>query len=187
MEAFGSRYKRSTKNGRRDGKAVYTFPTDTKYVGDMKDGLFHGKGVLFFPNGSKYEATWEKGIAKQGSFIFADGLEYQDKNWDYCDGYDRRFYSERCNGFRPPGETQLTNVHPPPSIPDGCYDCADGFYDPVSRVVTSYTGRFLRNAVDSEHEWIVRTCRKAWDDFPVGNDSKKPSASRDEEDSKIVS
>ncbi|MED6250627.1 MORN repeat-containing protein 5 [Ataeniobius toweri] len=121
-----------------------------------------------------------------GSFTFADGLQYQDNNWDYCNAYDRRFHSERSNGFRPPGETQLTNVHPPPSIPDGCYDCADGFYDPNSRVVTSYTGRFLRNTDDSEHEWIVRTCRKAWDE-PAGGDPQNSFATRSEEDSKIVS
>lgn len=39
----------------------------------------------------------------KGSFFFPDGLEYRDKNWDYCDGYDRRFYTERCFGFIPPG------------------------------------------------------------------------------------
>ncbi|XP_034752648.1 MORN repeat-containing protein 5 isoform X1 [Etheostoma cragini] len=146
MELIGSSYKGDTKNGRMDGKGEYTFPTETKYEGEMKDGMLHGKGVLHFPNGSKYEATWENGIAKQGSFTFADGLQYQEKDWDYCDGYDRRFYSERCNGLRPAGESQLTDLHPPRLIPDGCYDCGDGFYDPNSRVVTSHTGRFLRNA-----------------------------------------
>jgi len=39
----------------------------------------------------------------KGSYTFADGLQYQEKDWDYCDGKDRRFYSERCNGLRPPG------------------------------------------------------------------------------------
>ncbi|PWA26770.1 hypothetical protein CCH79_00000807, partial [Gambusia affinis] len=128
-----------------EGDGEYIFPTDTKYVGEIRDGKFHGKGVLYFTNGSKYDATWEEGIAIDGSFFFPDGLEYRDKNWDYCDGYDRRFYTERCFGFIPPGETQLTNVHPPPVIPDGCYDCADGFYDPKIRVITTYTGEFLRN------------------------------------------
>ncbi|XP_037340579.2 MORN repeat-containing protein 5 isoform X2 [Pungitius pungitius] len=163
-----------------DGKGVYTFPTATKYEGEVKDGMFHGKGVLHFPNGSKYEATWENGKAKQGSFTFADGLQYQEKDWDYCDGYDRRFYSERCNGFRPPGEYQLTDLHPPRVIPDGFYDCGDGFYDPKTRVVTSLTGRFRRNADDSEHEWIVRTCRKAWDQV-VEVDLEKSVATGPEE------
>ncbi|XP_014838790.1 PREDICTED: MORN repeat-containing protein 5 [Poecilia mexicana] len=163
MELIGNRYKGNIKNGRMEGYGEYTFPTDTKYVGDIKDGKFHGKGVLYFINGSKYKATWEEGIAVDGTFVFPDGLEYKDKDWAYCDGYDRRFYTEICYGFIPPGETQLTNIHPPPVIPDGCYDCTDGFYDPKIRVITSYSGEFLRNADDNEHEWIVSTCRRAWD------------------------
>ncbi|XP_043952227.1 MORN repeat-containing protein 5 [Gambusia affinis] len=108
MELIGNRYKGRIKNGRMEGDGEYIFPTDTKYVGEIRDGKFHGKGVLYFTNGSKYDATWEEGIAIDGSFFFPDGLEYRDKNWDYCDGYDRRFYTERCFGFIPPGETQLT-------------------------------------------------------------------------------
>ena len=46
-----------------EGKGKYSFPTETKYEGEMKDGMFDGKGTLFFPNGSKYEATWAEGIA----------------------------------------------------------------------------------------------------------------------------
>jgi len=48
---------------RLEGSGKYTFPTETRYEGDLKDGMFHGKGTLFFPNGSKYVATWDKGIA----------------------------------------------------------------------------------------------------------------------------
>ncbi|XP_070408396.1 MORN repeat-containing protein 5 isoform X2 [Nothobranchius furzeri] len=160
MDITGSSYKGSTQNGRMDGEGEYTFPTDTKYVGGMKDGMFHGKGVLFFPNGSKYEATWENGLAIKGSLTFADGLQYRDRTWDYCDGYDRRFYSERCNGLTVSGDPRMTDLRP---IPDGCYDCVDGFCDPDTRVITSYSGEFLRNADDSELEWIVQTCRKASD------------------------
>ncbi|KAK2888384.1 hypothetical protein Q8A73_019832 [Channa argus] len=117
-----------------EGNGAYTFPTETKYVGEMKNGMFHGKG---------------------GLFTFADGLQYHEKGWDYCDGYDRRFYTERCNGLRPAGESQLTNLHPPRVIPDGCYDCGDGFYDPTIRVVTSYAGRFLRNAGEGKYPVII--------------------------------
>uniref|UniRef100_A0A3Q2WVG3 MORN repeat-containing protein 5 n=1 Tax=Haplochromis burtoni TaxID=8153 RepID=A0A3Q2WVG3_HAPBU len=162
---------------RMEGEGEYTFPTNTRYVGEMKDGMFHGKGVLYFPNGSKYESTWENGIAKQGTFTFADGLKYQEKDWSYCDGYDRRFYTERCNGLRPAGKSQITDLHPPRAIPDGCYDCGDGFYNPSTRVVTAYTGRFLRSADDQEHEWIVRTCRKAWDEV-CGAEPEKSAAAR---------
>lgn len=48
---------------RFEGKGVYTFPTHTKYEGELKDGMFHGKGTLFFENGAKYEAEWVNGIS----------------------------------------------------------------------------------------------------------------------------
>ena len=44
------------------------------------------------------------------------------------------------------GRSQLTNRVPPREIPEGCYDCGDGFYDPKSRVVVDYNKKFLRNA-----------------------------------------
>uniref|UniRef100_A0A8B9NYB4 MORN repeat containing 5 n=1 Tax=Apteryx owenii TaxID=8824 RepID=A0A8B9NYB4_APTOW len=95
-----------------------------------------------------------------GKYTFADGLEYRDKKWHYCDGYDRRFYTEIFSGLKPAGISQLTNLDPPRKIPEGCYDCGDGFYNPKTRVIIDYKFRFLRNADDDEHEWIVRTCRK---------------------------
>ncbi|XP_066507461.1 MORN repeat-containing protein 5 [Hoplias malabaricus] len=165
MEFSGSSYCGSYRNGRMEGRGEYKLPTQTRYEGEMKDGMFHGKGVLYFPNGSRYEGTWEKGICKQGHYTFSDGLQYQDTDWDYCDGYDRRFYTERCNGLKPAGVTQLTNEDPPRVIPDGCYDCGDGFYNPSTRVVNDYQGNFLRNADDEEHDWIVQSCRRSWDEF----------------------
>lgn len=44
------------------------------------------------------------------------------------------------------GRSQLTNRVPPREIPDGCYDCGDGFYNPQTRVVIDYNLKFLRNA-----------------------------------------
>ncbi|CAG2217929.1 MORN repeat-containing protein 5 [Mytilus edulis] len=165
MEYTGSSYDGDHKNGRMEGKGKYEFPTETKYEGDMKDGMFHGKGTLFFPNGSKYDASWENGIAIEGKYTFADGLRYEEENWEYCDGYDRRFYTEICNGLKPAGRSQLTNRVPPRDIPEGCYDCGDGFYNPDTRVVVDYNQKFLRNADDDEDEWIRRTCRKGWDEI----------------------
>jgi hypothetical protein len=50
----------------------------------------------------------------QGKYTFADGLEYEEEDWLYCDGYDRRFYTEICNGLKPAGRsvwsTLQTNV-----------------------------------------------------------------------------
>lgn len=53
--------------------------------------------------------------------------------------------------FAHAGESQLTDLHPPRVIPDRCYDCGDGFYDPATRVITSYTDKFLRNAGEREN------------------------------------
>jgi len=46
-----------------EGIGKYSFPTETRYEGEMKDGMFHGEGTLYFPNGSKYDAKWADGIA----------------------------------------------------------------------------------------------------------------------------
>ncbi|EGV97367.1 MORN repeat-containing protein 5 [Cricetulus griseus] len=129
-----------------EGSAEYILPTDTRYVGNMKDGMFHGEGTLFFPSGSRFDATWEKGLAVKGKYTFADGLQYEDKHWHYCDSYDRRFYTEICYGLKPSGISRLTNMDPPRKIPPGCYDCGDGFYNPTTRVIKDYLNRFLRNA-----------------------------------------
>ena len=60
-----------------EGEGEYTFPTGTRYVGQMKDGMFHGKGVLYFPNGSKYEATWDKGLSKEASTFYLAPITFQ--------------------------------------------------------------------------------------------------------------
>jgi len=165
MEYMGSSYVGERKNGRIEGHGMYTFPTDTRYEGELKDGMFHGQGTLHFTNGSKYTAVWEDGIAVKGQYTFADGLHYEEKDWRYCDGFDRRFYTEITDGLKPAGESQLTDVVPSKTIPEGMYDVGDGFYDPDTRVVYDYSMRFLRNADDDEHEWIIKTCRKGWDEY----------------------
>eukprot|EP00112_Aurelia_sp_Birch-Aquarium-sp1_P011406 Seg2398.6 transcript_id=Seg2398.6/GoldUCD/mRNA.D3Y31 product="MORN repeat-containing protein 5" protein_id=Seg2398.6/GoldUCD/D3Y31 len=168
MEYTGSRYEGEYRNGRMEGNGEYYFPssTQTKYVGEMNDGMFHGKGTLFFPDGSKYKGEWKNGkvVLNDGGYEFEDGLKYEAENWGYCDGYDRRFYTEICNGLKPAGRSQLTNTVPPRKIPEGCYDCGDGFYNPETRIVDSYEHKFIRNADDDEHEWIVKHCRKGWDE-----------------------
>uniref|UniRef100_A0A8C0R1N9 MORN repeat-containing protein 5 n=1 Tax=Canis lupus dingo TaxID=286419 RepID=A0A8C0R1N9_CANLU len=160
MEYTGSRYIGEYVDGRMEGEAEYILPTKTKYVGEMKDGMFHGQGTLYFPSGSRYDAIWEKGLVVKGTYTFSDGLQYDAEHWHYCDSYDRRFYTEICYGLKPAGISQLTNMDPPRKIPQGCYDCGDGFYNPTTRVVKDYRNRFLRNTDDDEHEWIIRTCRK---------------------------
>ena len=68
---------------------------------------FHGHGVMYFTNGGKFEAEWENGKTvgpgSGGTYTFSDGLVYEESDWHYCDGIDRRFYSEICNGIKPAG------------------------------------------------------------------------------------
>ena len=43
--------------------------------------------------------------------MFKEGLEYSVDNWNYCNGIDRRFYSEVCHGLQPAGMSPLhTNI-----------------------------------------------------------------------------
>ena len=44
------------------------------------------------------------------------------------------------------GRSQLTNVSPARKILPCCYDCGDGFYNPITRVVFSDDYKFIRNA-----------------------------------------
>ena len=56
---------------------MYTFPTDTKYEGELLDGMFHGQGTLFFPNGSKFVGRWEKGIAVEVCLYYRTAVVFR--------------------------------------------------------------------------------------------------------------
>lgn len=51
----------------------------------------------------------------QGTYTFSDGLQYKEKNWYYCDSYDRRFYTEICYGLKPAG-TQTPSISLTPTL-----------------------------------------------------------------------
>ncbi|ESO10767.1 hypothetical protein HELRODRAFT_167265 [Helobdella robusta] len=175
MELTGSTYKGDIRYGRMEGMGTYEFPTGTKYTGQFLDGMFNGQGTLCFPNGGKYVATWNNGKAIEGRYIFPDELEYKEENWEYCDGYDRRFFNEIKEGLKSSGHTRLTNIEPTREIPKGCYDCGDGFYRPDERIIVDYNMNFLRCADDDEHEWIITCCRKEKDEYIewLESDNKK--------------
>ena len=116
MEYVESSYDGALVNGRMEGKGNYTLSTDTRNEGDMLDGMFHGKVI-------------------SGKYVFVDGLEFDEESWTYCDGYDRRFYTEICDGLKPAVRSPLTNRFPPRVIPEGCYDTGNGFYNPKARIV----------------------------------------------------
>ncbi len=106
-------------------------------------------------------ATWENGKAVDGEYVFNDGLQYTHpaSEWDYCTATDRRFRTEIEAGILPAGETQLTNARPSPSIPDGCFDAVDGYYDPKRGEILTYdTHLVVRKASADEVAWITRKC-----------------------------
>lgn len=150
----------------------------TEYYGGTENGSFHGKGTLVFENGGKFEAVWENGIAvRDGKYTFPDGLDYDEDNWDYCTGLDRRFYVERRNGLKSAGRSNFVDkevagvsgfVH---KIPENSFDTADGYYLADERRVYTYSGEFLRVADDDEHEFTLKYCRKGADGF-VGDKTK---------------
>ncbi|XP_002167332.2 MORN repeat-containing protein 5 isoform X1 [Hydra vulgaris] len=167
MDLTGSSYEGNFDvYGRMDTKGIYQFPDSigTKYIGEFKDGMFHGDGTLHFPGDSKFVGTWKNGKCIKGEYLFKDNLVYSPEDWGYCEPHDRRYYTEICDGLKPAGLSQLTNEIPSKTIPKGCYDCGDGFYNPEIRVVIDYDNKFLRNADDDEHNWIVKHCRREWDE-----------------------
>ncbi|KND00874.1 uncharacterized protein SPPG_03976 [Spizellomyces punctatus DAOM BR117] len=159
MAFAGSPFEAEIVNDRIEGKGRYIFPDGNIYVGDFKDGQFHGSGTVHFKDGGKYEAQWKNGVALSGTYTFKDGLEYAPEDWSYCTEADRRFYSERINGFRP-GTPQLTNdPSGPHSIPLNTFDVGEGYFDPKDGVIYDYEGVPLRVADEEEKEWITRHCR----------------------------
>ena len=76
------------------------------------------------PPGSTFKSQWVMGIPQGdtesgGHYKFKDGLEYNEGEWEYCDGYDRRFYTESLKGLKPAGRSQKVNKGPAPPIPKG--------------------------------------------------------------------
>eukprot|EP00274_Cyanoptyche_gloeocystis_P001474 CAMPEP_0196660642 /NCGR_PEP_ID=MMETSP1086-20130531/40768_1 /TAXON_ID=77921 /ORGANISM="Cyanoptyche gloeocystis , Strain SAG4.97" /LENGTH=153 /DNA_ID=CAMNT_0041995161 /DNA_START=74 /DNA_END=532 /DNA_ORIENTATION=- len=153
MEYSGSRYEGDYCNGRIEGSGKYTFPDGNYYVGELKDGMFHGNGILYFPGFGKYTASWANGLAVEGVYTFADGLEYQDQKWQYCSPTDRRFYSEICNGLKPAGESQACDSEKAPDIPQGCYDVGDGYFNPDKGKIYSYQHKYIRMPSSDEVQW----------------------------------
>lgn len=157
----GSTYVGETRDGWHHGKGEYTYPSGVKYKGNFHKGQFHGEGTLIYQNGGYFKGVWNLGKKVSGDYFFFDDLKFEDENWDYCIGDDRRFNYERNNGIKPAGQTQITNdPNGENSIPPGTYDTGDGYFDPIRTLVYSYDGKkLLRTPEDEEVDWITRTCR----------------------------
>ena len=95
----------------------------------------------------------------QGVYSFSDGLRYDEGDWNYCDEDDRRFYSERLDGVKPAGMSQLVDKGEPIPVPQGTFDVGDGYYDPEIHEIRSYDGKPLRKPNSKEAARIVAMCR----------------------------
>ncbi|KAG2378226.1 hypothetical protein C9374_008369 [Naegleria lovaniensis] len=104
MEFINAKYSGDEKNGRMEGeKCRFSYVMEgMRYEGEMKDGQFHGKGTLYYSSGAKLEGQWEEGRLVEKTYIYKDGLKFNEdiKNWSYCqlghndEEQDRRFYHE---------------------------------------------------------------------------------------------
>lgn len=136
-----------------------------KYSGHFCDGQFHGSGTMLLKDGGKFEGDWFRGKFVSGKFVFADGLEYQDGEggWEYCTTKDPRFYSEIQAGVPKEGPLIQDTADPRPALlPLGCFDCIDGYFDPVMGAVRDFRSHAeLRRPDQEEVRWIRKHCRVA--------------------------
>ena len=135
------------------------FSDGSVFEGGFRDGQFHGPGRLHFPGKGTFVGEWAHGKVTTGTYVFADGLEFAEKDWQYLLESDRRFWSEIQEGIVGGDCVQLTNRDPPPDIPLGCYDVGDGYYCPTDRHVYTYRGDVLRTATDEEERFALSSCR----------------------------
>jgi hypothetical protein len=55
----GDKYEGEMKNGKMQGKGIYTFSNGEIYEGEFKDNMFHGKGKYTWTDGKVESGTWE--------------------------------------------------------------------------------------------------------------------------------
>ena len=176
MEYTGSSYDGGVESRRFEGRGEFQFPNGTKYVGEFVDGMFHGEGTIIVPNCGEYTARWANGREVSGKYTFKDGLSYKVEGWDYCSESDRRFYTERKQGIKPVGESQLTNNRDgDPLLEEGQYDAGDGYYDSKRRdgkIRNFKTGEEVRFLEPNEESWLRKICRTG----PSGTVGRDPIA-----------
>ncbi|XP_018336656.1 MORN repeat-containing protein 5-like [Agrilus planipennis] len=150
------------------GIGTFVFPNGVVYSGHFKDSMFHGDGTLTYPMGQMMEGKWVNGELKKWKFKFADGVEFSEP-WSYCEFPDRRFFIEIKGDLESTCHINLTNRQPTRKIPIGFYDIEEGLFNAHTKCVISAVNRnkILRIPTAAEEKWIIKHCRKGWDE-PVG-------------------
>jgi len=111
MDFLNAQYSGDENCGRMEGKeCTFSYLSEgVTYEGEMKDGMFHGKGTITFSSGAKMEGLWSMGQLIEKTYIYKDGLQFNEDvdRWMYCkidpnsSEQDRRFYKEmvQANNF----------------------------------------------------------------------------------------
>eukprot|EP01041_Mallomonas_annulata_P012218 gene12218-25649_t len=154
------KYDGGYQAGRFDGHGTYECAAG-RYVGQFHDGQFHGKGTLYLNEGGKFVGEFRAGKYISGTYIFEDGLEYKDQDWEYCTAKDPRFYAEVKEKVPIDGPLKYVTSNPAePLLPLDCYDVIDGYYDPSTGCVRDYiTHSEIRRPDPKTLRWIMKKCR----------------------------
>lgn len=186
MDLVGGQYDGDLVSGMFEGEGTYTFPNGARsgarqkppplspccrltarwrragdsYKGSFKRGRFHGEGRMTTNGAGSFTATWQNGEVVEGTYTFADGLEYRPERWPYCTQQDRRFHSEIQHGIKPAGDSQLTDRTDPSALPQGTYDVGTGYFDPSTGAVHDVDSREAVAWPSAEEaDWIKAKCR----------------------------
>jgi hypothetical protein len=70
----GDSYSGEYRDGKMNGRGVYTWANGDRYDGQWRDDRRHGSGVYALANGSRYEGEFRDNEANgRGVFTYADG------------------------------------------------------------------------------------------------------------------
>ena len=62
------------KDGKQNGKGIFTTLEGETYNGGWKDGSWgYGQGTYTFPNGNKYVGSWKNGVPWNGTGFKING------------------------------------------------------------------------------------------------------------------
>ncbi|KOC59120.1 MORN repeat-containing protein 5 [Habropoda laboriosa] len=181
----GSEYRGTWNELGMEGIGKFILPHGTVFEGEFRDGTFHGRGSAYWPRGQRVDGIWYQGECKDKRYIFDDGLNFRNKDWEYCKFPDRRYLACLKYGLKPAGATLRTNKRNGFVIPPMCYDSGIGIFNPRTRCITSYRdskkkapleqliqlserSKILKIPDTKFAQWVEKNCQKAWLE-PIGN------------------
>ncbi|CAK9807320.1 MORN repeat-containing protein 5 [Anthophora quadrimaculata] len=166
----GSEYRGTWNDLGMEGIGKFVLPHNTIFEGEFRDGTFHGHGSIYWPRGQRADGIWFQGECENKRYIFDDGLNFSDKNWEYCKFPDRRYLACLKYGLNPAGVTLRTNKRNGFIIPPMSYDSGIGIFNPRTHCITSYrdSKKIVKIPDIKFGEWIKKNCQKAWSE-PIGN------------------